>query len=114
MEYKENIVYETPYYKLIQNKSIETVEIYHKLINWVSGEFDTYLQDESSGLIIYYPNGWLNINCNIQHKNKIIVEFKVNSKSKKSCQNMFIQLEYIYNHLCKIYGYNKPITYELQ
>ncbi|MEY3498351.1 MAG: hypothetical protein RL308_20 [Bacteroidota bacterium] len=114
MEYKEDIVYETPYYKLIQNKSVETVEIYHKLINWVSGEFDTYLQDESSRLIIYYPNGWLDINCNLQHKHKIMVEFTVNCKSKKSCQSIFIQLESIYNHICKIYGYNKPITYELQ
>lgn len=114
MEDKIDIVYEDPYYKLSQKKSVGTVEMYLKLINWVSGEFDVYLQDESSRLVIYYPNGWLSINCNLQLKDKIIVEFTVISKSKKSCQSVFIQLATIYNHIGHIYGFNKQITNELQ
>lgn len=112
MEYKTDLTYKDSYYKLIQKKSIETVEMYSKFINWVSGEFDVYLQDESSGIIIYYPNGYFSINCNLQLKDKII-EFTVISKSKKSCQNMFIQIISIYNHICRIYGYNKSVTYEI-
>lgn len=45
MEYKTDLTYENSYYKLMQKKSIETVEMYSKLINWVSGEFDVYLLD---------------------------------------------------------------------
>ncbi|WP_040473558.1 hypothetical protein [Flavobacterium frigoris] len=113
MDYKIDITYEAPYYKLIQKKPIDSKEIYSKLINWVSGEFDVYLQDETSGLIIYYPNGSFSIDCNFQLNDEII-EFIVISKSKKSCFNMLVKVIFIYNNICQIYGFNNPITYELQ
>ena len=114
MKDKVDIIYEDHYYKLIHKESVGNLEMYLKLINWVSGEFDVYLQDESSSLVIYYPSGWLSIKCNLQRETKIIVEFTVISKSKKSCQNMFIQLAIIYNHMRNIYGCNKQIINELQ
>lgn len=114
MKEKVDIIYEDHYYKLIHKKPVRNLAMYLKLINWVSGEFDVYLQDESSSLVIYYPSGWLSVKCNLQCKNKIIVEFTVISKSKKSCQNIFIQLVIVYNHMRNIYGCNKQIINELQ
>ncbi|UKM64507.1 hypothetical protein GSB9_01056 [Flavobacteriaceae bacterium GSB9] len=98
------IIYSKPYYKL-QIEAVEVFDVYSKFINWVSGEFDLYLQDTSRGIKIYYPNGWFSIKkSDCVHEN-IDMKITVVSKSKTGCQKKHSQLVSIYNQinslLCK-------------
>lgn len=38
-------VHSSSSYKWSQREYAETLEVYHKFVNWVSGEFDLYLQE---------------------------------------------------------------------
>ena len=55
-----------PYHQLNKKTLFDSNKRYYTFINWVSGEFDLYLQDESNGLHVYFPEGkfhiteWLN------------------------------------------------------
>ena len=83
-------------------KKVETIKIkgiYERLINWVSGEFDLYLKNESDILKVYFPNGWFSIRNFKDKNNKELIEVKVEGKSRIACQKMMNQLESIYNHV---------------
>lgn len=85
-----------------QLKKVETINvkgIYERLINWVSGEFDLYLQNESDSLKVYFPNGSFSIRNVKGEKNQELIEIKVEGKSRKACQKMMDKLEDIYNHV---------------
>lgn len=85
-------------------KKVEAIKMkgfYERLINWVSGEFDLFLQNESEILKVYFPNGWFSIRNFKDEKNQNHVEIKVESKSKTACQKMMNQLDSIYNHVIR-------------
>ncbi|WP_308991346.1 hypothetical protein QLS71_001270 [Mariniflexile litorale] len=94
MDCKNEITYAKPYYKLVRIVWIETIDTYFKFINWVAGEFDLFLQDDSDGLKIYYPSGRLNIKS-IDNK----LQITIMSKSKLVCEKINIQLHSIYNQI---------------
>ncbi|MFI1772032.1 hypothetical protein [Thalassobellus citreus] len=104
MDFKEGIIYSKPYYKLIKIKYIETIDIYLKFINWVAGEFDLFLQDESEGLKVYYPNGWLSIKSDIKLKTEMNLQITIVNKSKVVCEKTNTKLDSIYNHIYKNYS----------
>ena len=96
MDYRNNILYSEPYYNLTQEKSIDSVELYHKFINWTAGEFDLYLQDESMGLKVYVPNGWFSIKNSVNKKQQVYIQIEAVNKSKKACERILIQVLSIY------------------
>ncbi|PKQ44409.1 hypothetical protein [Confluentibacter flavum] len=96
---KESILNEDSVFGLIQKKSFKTIELYQKFINWVSGEFDLYLQEESMGLKVYYPNGWFAFEKKNKHTSNFSVEILVKGKSRIDCQKILFQLDLIYNHV---------------
>ena len=89
---------ESPFY-LKKVKTVKINYIYDRLINWVTGEFDLYLKNESEILKVYFPNGWFSIRSFKDENDKEHIEIKVESKSKIACQKMMHQLECIYNHV---------------
>ncbi|MFI1744253.1 hypothetical protein [Thalassobellus sediminis] len=101
MDFKDDIVYSKPYYKLVKIELIETIDIYFKFINWVSGEFDLFLQDESEGLKVHYPNGWLSIKYINKYKTDNNLQITIMGKSKDICEKINIQLDSIYNQINK-------------
>ncbi len=86
-------------YKLVQNQSLKTEALYDKFTNWVSGEFDLYLQDESSGLIVYYPSGWFCIRTTNENKDIVNMQITIVGKSEAFCKHTLKSLEAIYNHI---------------
>lgn len=91
---------------------LEDNVVFCRFVNWVTGEFDLFLQDEDSkGLKVYFPNGCFSIG---RFKNADIefgVEMKIEGKSKVACQEMMNQLMQIYNHISDLYN-NKKLKSE--
>tara|TARA_R110002096_G_scaffold142226_1_gene297394 strand:- start:156 stop:548 length:393 start_codon:yes stop_codon:yes gene_type:complete len=87
------------HFHLKKEVTIKTNGIYERLINWVIGEFDLYLKNESEILKVYFPNGWFSIRNFKDENNKELIEIKVEGKSRITCQKMMSQLECIYNHV---------------
>jgi hypothetical protein len=85
--------------KLKKQETSKTNGVYEKLINWVTGEFDLYLKNESETLKVYFPNGWFSIRNFKNENDKEFIEIKVEAKSKIACQQMMKQLEHIYNRV---------------
>jgi DNA mismatch repair ATPase MutS len=87
------------YFHLKKVETIKTNGFYERLINWVTGEFDLYLKNESEILKVYFPNGWFSIRNFKDEKNQNLIEIKIEGKSRIACQKMMIQLEHVYNHV---------------
>jgi len=102
MDCENAMVYLKPYYKLIQEESIEDKDVYYKFVNWLLGEFDLYLQENSTGLKIYYPNGWLSV----KNKTGLTMEIIIASKSKIVCEKKYTQLVSIYNQVKRTFKHN--------
>ncbi len=45
MNKEVNVSFNNPYHQWIQRASITNEHLYNKFLNWISGEFDLYLQD---------------------------------------------------------------------
>jgi hypothetical protein len=73
--------------------------VYTKFINWVIGEFDLYLMNESKNLKVYFPNGWFSIGIIKNGNNAELIEINVVGKSRIDCQKIMNQLEPIYNQI---------------
>ena len=98
-----NISFESPYYNFILTEKIKSKDAYHKLLNWLKGDFDLYQIDELEGLKVYYPNGWFTI-MNLSQSDEIVnMEICVKCKSKKSGLITFQKIESLYSHIVAIY-----------
>lgn len=61
----------------------ESRDFFEQFTNWLSGEFDLFLQEKSNNkLIIYYPNGFININYD---SSLAIVKVIIKNKIKRNC-----------------------------
>ena len=90
---------QVPPFHFKKEEIIKTKGLYERVINWVSGEFDLYLKNESEILKVYFPNGWFTIrNIKDENSNEFI-EIIVEGKSRIACQNMMNQLESIYSYI---------------
>lgn len=98
-----NVSFESPYYNFILTEKMKSIDVYHKLLNWIKGEFDLYQMEEFEGLKVYYPNGCFTIK-NISQSNEIInIEVFVKCKSKINGLKIAQKIESTYSHLVAIY-----------
>ena len=83
------------YFTWTRSVYIDNCVNYENLLNWLSGEFSLYLQEESESLKVYFPNGWFDY-----EKIKGSIEIRIVIKSKcQICGNKVkSQLESIMNH----------------
>ena len=101
---KESSFIETKsYYELTHTESIPCKALYEKFLNWVSGEFELYLQDKLNGLQIFYPGGFIYIN-ELDTNNTYNVGFKIVVKSKYQQKGIQIknQLSAILSHIIRL------------
>lgn len=75
-----NINYKNPYHEWVQLESIMNKKLYLKFINWTSGEFDLFLQEELNGLKVYFPSGNFSISSISENRRDVLVEIKIISK----------------------------------
>lgn len=83
----------------LYNDSFENVHTFNKFINWLSGEFTLYQQDEFNGLTVFFPNGCLFIKQLEPNKNRVEFRIEVKSKCLKSGTKIFNQVKSILSHL---------------
>ncbi|WP_282073601.1 hypothetical protein [Polaribacter atrinae] len=95
-----------PYLILKKVQDNKSNDVYERFVNWVAGEFDLYLMNESENLKVYFPNGEFRISNFNNKVNKRFIEIKVEGRSEKICQNMMMRLEMLLNHVLN-YEYNK-------
>lgn len=92
--------YKAPFHKLNKKTLFNSKVKYNTFLNWISGEFDLFLQDESNGLKIFFPEGKFHIKNNID-QGKIIAEINLESRTLDSGQLIFDKIMYVYNLLSK-------------
>tara|TARA_R110000868_G_scaffold136776_1_gene349844 strand:+ start:19446 stop:19781 length:336 start_codon:yes stop_codon:yes gene_type:complete len=99
---QESFVNSTQYFELTNTESIPNKRLYKKFINWVSGEFELFLQDNLHGLQIFFPGGWFNINEIETDKDAFEFEIVVKSKYEQKGIQINVQLKAILNHILKL------------
>lgn len=84
-------------------ESFDNVKLYKKFLNWVSGEFDLFLQIEEDDLQVFFPNGSLHIKEQAIDSNLISAEINIKSKNSTVGANILNQTTSVANHLKTIY-----------
>lgn len=94
----------SPHFQIVEIIQLKNNTVFSGFVNWVTGEFDLFLQDEDSkGLKVYFPNGCFSIDRFENTDIEFGVAMKVEGKSKVACQGMMNQLMQIYKHLCDLH-----------
>ena len=89
-----------PYHILKKKTIFNSMDRYHQFINWISDEFDLYLQDESNGLHVFFPEGKFYIKNEIDN-GKIIAEINLECKVLENGRVIFEKIMSVYNLLLK-------------
>ena len=89
-----------PYHQLNKKAVFSSTNRYYTFVNWISGEFDLYLQDESNGLHVYFPEGKFHIKNNTDNGD-IVAEINLESKILENGQLIFNKIMSVYTLLSK-------------
>lgn len=99
---KLEISFKRPYHIFNEQKSFPNRATYKKFLNWVSGEFDLNLQDESDTLKIFFPTKRLIINVKPSGENENNVEIHIESRVLHEGFKLKEKLEMIYQSLIQM------------
>jgi hypothetical protein len=89
-------------HEIISNEFFNNIETYNKFLNWISGEYDLYLQDGKEDLKIYFPNGILKIEK--QNTNTITAEISFHTSNLNTGNSIINNVHSIYTRLNAIYN----------
>lgn len=92
--------FDVPYHQLNNKVFFSSTNKYYTFVNWVSGEFDLYLQDENNGLHVYFPEGEFHIKNDVDNGN-VVAEINLESKILENGQTIFNKIMTVYNLLPK-------------
>lgn len=99
-----NISFNKPYHQWIKRESIDSKQLYNKFLNWISGEFDLYLQEELNGIEVFFPNGKFSIKAIEEKKKNIEIEINLRSKDLKSINTIGNQIISIHHQIETMYS----------
>ncbi len=94
-------------YKWSHNNSLGNLNTYNRYLNWLSGEFKLYQQDELNGLKVYFPNGWFLVKQIKSNKNQIDFIIEVRSKCVKTGSKTYDVITSILVHVKAFETVNK-------
>jgi len=97
-----NTSFEKPFYNFIDHQEIKSVDIYHKFLNWLTGEFVLCQNAQSEGLKVYYPDGFFTIKILNNNEGILNTEIKVKCKSEKTGLHTYQKIASVYEHLIAI------------
>ena len=86
-------------FKIIHTESILNKAEFNRFINWVSAEYELYLQDNQNGLKIYFPGICLQISEKTYENSYLNFEIKIQSTCEKNGIQISNQVLSILNHL---------------
>ncbi|MBU2951819.1 hypothetical protein KO493_14055 [Tamlana agarivorans] len=81
---------------------LPSMDMYNKFLNWVSGEFELFLQDDSHGLKVYFPSGYLEVRLLQSNRRDIYFEIFVNSKNSTTGKRIHNQAIEVLNQVYKL------------
>ncbi len=87
------------YHEVIRKESFANNDLYDTFLNWISGEFDLYLQDEENDLQVFFPFGKFYIRRINNSKENIKVEINVKSRSLSLCNYIIDKIVTVQNHI---------------
>jgi len=87
------------YHEWLHKDSFKNSKTYKKFLNWVSCEFILNLQDDTDGLIIFFPNGSFIIKEIISKRNAVNFKIEVKSKCSKNGISTFEKIIRVLNHV---------------
>jgi hypothetical protein len=96
--------FKNSYHHWTQRESIKDKRLYNKFLNWTSGEFDLYLQDELNGLEVFFPQGKFSITTINDSKKAILIEINIKSKDLNVMNTIGNQIISIYHQIESIYS----------
>lgn len=82
---------ESSIFKFKKEASFSCTKKYNQFLNWVSGEFDLFLQDETNGLEVYFPEGSFKIKDSNEKEN-IVAHINLNSKVEKKGEDILAKI----------------------
>ncbi|WP_296383458.1 hypothetical protein [Winogradskyella sp.] len=106
MTKEKDISFVNPYHQWIQRESFASNLLYDKFLNWLSGEFDLYLQDEQNGLDVFFLNGRFSVKKVAVYKENIEIEINVISKDMSIGNSIANQIMSVHNHFENMYSYS--------
>lgn len=68
---------------------------YYQFLNWVSGEFDLLLQDNTNGLLVYFPEGKFIIKESLE-KESIVASININTTVEKKGKDILEKIMSLY------------------
>ncbi|GAA4268277.1 hypothetical protein [Hyunsoonleella aestuarii] len=86
-----------PFHIFIEEKIFSNINSYDRFLNWVSGEFELNLQDNTDGLKVFFPNERLSVSKLDSNGVNIIAEIKVEAKIINKTFKLIHKLDAIYN-----------------
>lgn len=86
-------------FELTNTASLPNKKLFNKFLNWVSGEFELYLQDYSDDLTIYFPGGHLNIQETKSPNNSVLFKIAIKSKYKEKGIKLNHQVNLVLDHI---------------
>ncbi len=95
---------DTKLHEWIHDYSFDDISAFKKFINWTSGDFTLYQQDEIHGLTIYFPNGWFSIKEIESTKNPIKFRVLIESSCLKSGTQIFHRVSSVLQHVIRFYA----------
>lgn len=95
------ISFSKPYHHLVKTDHFTNTFNYHKFLNWVSGEFVLFLQDESKHLKIFFPNSILQIKKINQSNEEVHIEVCIKTKVLRCGIELMNKITKIYDKLDK-------------
>jgi hypothetical protein len=74
---------------------------YYQFLNWVSGEFDLFLQDDTNGLLVYFPEGKFIIKESLE-KEIFVAHININTTVEKKGEDILEKIMSLYYLLLKL------------
>jgi hypothetical protein len=90
------VSFSAPYYELNKKTSFSSKGKYQTFVNWVSGEFDLYIQDEEPNrLSVFFPEGNFHIKNEIKN-GAIIADINLETKLLEKGELIFSKIMSVY------------------
>lgn len=93
---------ETLYLEASKIAVVPNISMYKRFLNWMSGEFELYLQDDSNGLKVYFPSGCLTVRLIQSMRTEVYFEIHVKSKNKLLGTRIHRQALTVLDQVCKV------------
>ena len=89
----------TDSFTMVHQETILNKAEFNRFLNWVSAEYELYLQDNEKGLTVYFPGICLQIFEKSYENNLLNFEINIKSKYEKNGVQVSRQVLSLLNHL---------------